>query len=62
MGNIFSTFKNMENQAIRCSDGTLWVTIENDHRDHILRAKQTLVIPTAGKVIVGGCGEYTIVR
>lgn len=62
MGSIFSTFQNLEDQAIHCSAGTLWVTIENDHQDHILRAKQTLTILTAGKVIVGGCGAYTIGR
>ena len=55
-----AVFARLEGQAIRCLSGHLWVTIENDPMDHILKQGQRLLVPTGGRVIIGGLGRYYI--
>jgi hypothetical protein len=38
--------------AIECSEGTLWVTQEGDHQDHVLEAGQRFVVARRGSVVV----------
>jgi hypothetical protein len=51
---------NLTGRAVRCTSGHLWITLENDVMDHVLRAGQSLTIPTEGKVIISGQGAYAI--
>lgn len=53
-------FARLDGQALRCQSGYLWVTLENDPMDHVLKQGQRLLVPTGGKVIVGGRGRYQI--
>ena len=55
-----AVFAHLEGQRILCQAGRLWVTVENDPVDHVLAPQQSLVVPTGGKVIIGGKGSYTI--
>jgi hypothetical protein len=55
-----AVFAHLDGQAIRCLSGHLWVTIENDPMDHVLRQGYRLIVPTDGKVIIGGRGRYYI--
>jgi hypothetical protein len=55
-----ATFTDLEGMVIRCTAGDLWVTLENDVMDHVIRAEQSFTIPATGKVIVGGKGCYRI--
>ncbi len=55
-----AVFAHLNDQAIRCLSGNLWVTLENDPMDHVLKPGQRLVIPSGGKVVVGGRGRYQI--
>lgn len=55
-----AVFAHLEGQLILCDSGHLWVTIENDTEDHVLTASQYFFVPTAGKVVIGGRGGYTI--
>ena len=59
-GDDFVTLTGMKGKSVRCTSGYLWVTRENDVMDHILRVDQSLIIPDAGKVIVGGKGNYSL--
>ena len=59
-GDTFATFPDLAGKVIRCTTGSLWVTLENDVMDHVLRADQSFTVPAAGKVIVGGKGCYSI--
>jgi hypothetical protein len=59
-GDHIASFTDLEGEVIRCTSGSLWVTLENDVMDHILRAEQSFPIPTAGKVIIGGKGSYRL--
>lgn len=59
-GDRFATFTDLEGRTIRCTSGHLWVTLENDVMDHILRADQSFTIPVMGKVIIGGKGDYRV--
>jgi hypothetical protein len=59
-GDHFATFTDLEGTAIRCLSGSLWVTLENDVMDHVLRVDQSLTIPVSGKVIIGGSGTYSL--
>ena len=42
---------------ISCLWGALWVTQENDHRDHILYSGSKFVITGTGRVIAQGIGK-----
>lgn len=55
-----AVFARLDGQVLRCLSGHLWVTIENDPMDHILKPGQRLLVPTVGKVIVGGRGRYQL--
>ena len=55
-----AVFARLGGQAIRCLSGQLWVTVENDPMDHILKQGQRLLVPTGGRVIIGGRGRYYI--
>lgn len=59
-GDNFATFTDLEGMSVRCTTGNLWVTLQNDVMDHVLRSGQSLTIPVTGKVIVGGKGCYSI--
>ncbi len=61
-GDRFATFMDLEGRTVRCTSGHLWVTLENDVMDHVLRANQSLTIPVMGKVIIGGKGDYSVER
>ena len=55
-----ASFTGMEGQAIRCTSGYLWVTLQDDVMDHVLRLDQSFTIPVTGKVVIGGKGCYAI--
>lgn len=55
-----AVFARLTGQLVRCLSGRLWVTIENDPKDHVLKPGEQLVVPTDGKVIVGGKGRYSV--
>ena len=55
-----AVFAHLDGQAIRCLSGHLWVTVENDPMDHVLKQGQRLLVPSGGRVIVGGHGRYYI--
>jgi hypothetical protein len=55
-----AAFAHLQGQAIHCDAGYLWVTIENDAEDHILFPGESLLIPTPGKVVIGGKGNYSL--
>jgi hypothetical protein len=60
---IFSktaVFTHLQGQAIRCEAGYIWVTIENDPEDYILFPGESLLIPSPGKVVIGGKGSYLL--
>lgn len=39
-------------QRLRCMNGLLWVTIQNDRRDYLLDADRDMPVPKKRKVIV----------
>jgi hypothetical protein len=53
-----AVFTHLQGQAIRCEAGYIWVTIENDPEDYILFPGESLLVPSAGKVVIGGKGSY----
>lgn len=55
-----AVFARLEGQAIRCLSGHLWVTLENDPMDHVLKQGQRLVVSRDGKVVIGGRGRYQV--
>lgn len=59
-GDKFATFSGLEGMAVRCTSGSLWITLENDVMDHVVRAGQDFAVPTTGKVIIGGKGSYSL--
>jgi hypothetical protein len=59
-GDKFATFTDLAGKTVRCTTGSLWITLENDVMDHVLRVDQSFTIPVTGKVIVGGRGCYSI--
>jgi hypothetical protein len=59
-GDTFATFASLEGMAIRCTSGNLWITLENDVMDHVIRLDQSFTIPATGKVIIGGKGSYSL--
>jgi hypothetical protein len=54
------TVNDLEGKAIRCTNGYLWVTLQGDVMDHVLREDQLFTVPATGKVIIGGKGGFTI--
>jgi hypothetical protein len=44
--------------VVRCTAGTLWLTIEGDIKDYILTPGKTVYIPDTGKVLLSGTGAY----
>jgi len=59
-GDRFATFASLEGMTVRCTSGSLWVTLENDVMDHVVRTDRTFTIPAKGKVIIGGRGSYSL--
>lgn len=59
-GDRFAACSDLEGASVRCTSGNLWVTLENDVMDHILRAGQSLAVAVPGKVIIGGKGSYQL--
>jgi hypothetical protein len=55
-----AVFAHLEGQRVTCTSGRIWLTIENDPNDYVLASGQRLVIPSPGKVVVGGRGSYCI--
>jgi len=56
----FEVLNDLGGSKLRCTSGTLWVTLENDTKDHVLTQNQSLAIPNLGKVLMSGCGTYQI--
>ena len=52
------TLRNVGGRTLRCTSGSLWVTIEGDSKDYLLTANQAVAIPNLGKVVVSGSGSY----
>jgi hypothetical protein len=44
--------------VLRCTAGTLWLTLEGDPEDHILTPNQTVYIPDDCKALLSGTGAY----
>jgi len=55
-----AVFAHLEGQRIRCSDGGLWVTVENDREDHVLAPGQEYLVTAPGKVVISGRGGFEI--
>jgi Protein of unknown function (DUF2917) len=55
-----AAFAHLEGQTIRCDAGYIWVTFENDPEDYILFPGESLLVPTPGKVVIGGKGSYLV--
>jgi len=53
-------FPDIQNEMIHCNSGHLWVTFEDDTKDYILGAGESLVVATQGKTLIGGPGCYRI--
>jgi hypothetical protein len=59
-GDRFAAFADLKGTTVRCTSGDLWVTLENDVMDHVIRVDQSYTIPLTGKVIIGGKGAYKL--
>lgn len=57
-GGSVDTLKGMGGKTLRCTSGDLWVTLEGDRKDYILRANEVVAIPTLGKVAITGTGSW----
>jgi hypothetical protein len=55
-----AVFAHLDGQRLTCTSGRLWLTIENDPNDYVLRPQERMVIPGSGKVVIGGRGSYSI--
>jgi hypothetical protein len=55
-----AVFQRLQGFRITCTAGRLWLTVENDPTDYVLGTGERLVVPSMGKVIVGGRGSYRI--
>jgi hypothetical protein len=53
-------FKGLGGKTVRCTSGSLWVTIEGDTKDYLLNQNETVAIPNLGKVLLSGSGSYQI--
>ena len=58
-GNV-EVFKGLGGTTLRCTSGTLWVTLEGDTKDYVISQNQTMPIPNLGKVVMSGSGSYQI--
>ncbi|MDR3672216.1 MAG: DUF2917 domain-containing protein [Holophaga sp.] len=58
--NRTQVLKNIGGRQIRCTGGSLWVTIEGDPKDYVLTQNQSLAVPNLGKVILSGPGSYQV--
>ena len=56
----FEVFSDLGGASLSCTGGYLWVTLENDGKDHVLTPNQSLAIPNLGKVLVSGNGTYRV--
>jgi hypothetical protein len=52
--------KGLGGATLRCTSGTLWVTLQGDAKDYVLTQNQTLAVPNLGKVLLSGCGSYQV--
>jgi hypothetical protein len=52
--------KGLGGDTLRCTSGTLWVTLQGDPRDYVLTQNQSLTVPNLGKVLLSGSGSYQI--
>jgi hypothetical protein len=52
--------KGLGGSQVRCTSGSLWVTIEGDPKDYILTQNESLSIPNVGKVLLSGNGSYQV--
>jgi hypothetical protein len=43
-------------RRILCTQGQLWVTVEGDPADHVLEARQSIVLGGRGLAVVSGSG------
>jgi len=50
--------KGLGGSQVRCTSGTLWLTIQGDPKDYVLTQNQALTIPNPGKVLLSGSGTY----
>ena len=55
---MVEVLKGQGGNLVRCTSGTLWVTLEGDREDHVLTQNMTLPVPNLGKVIISGSGSY----
>ena len=58
--NRTEVIKGLGGSQVRCTSGSLWVTIEGDPKDYVLSRNETLPIPNLGKVLISGPGSYQI--
>ena len=52
--------KGLGGSQVRCTSGSLWVTIEGDPKDYILTQNESVSIPNLGKVLLSGNGSYQV--
>ena len=52
--------KGLGGSQVRCTSGSLWVTIEGDPKDYVLTQNESLSIPNLGKVLLSGNGSYQV--
>jgi hypothetical protein len=52
--------KGIGGSQVRCTSGSLWVTIEGDNKDYVLTQNQSIAVPNLGKVLLSGSGSYQI--
>jgi hypothetical protein len=55
-----AVLKGLGGSRVRCTSGTLWVTLEGDTRDYVLTRNESLCIPNLGKVLLSGPGSYEV--
>jgi hypothetical protein len=55
-----AVFAHLDGQRITCTSGRLWVTVEDDPNDHVLRPRERMVVAGPGKVVIGGRGSYAL--
>lgn len=55
-----AVFAHLEGQRVTCTSGRLWLTIENDPNDYVLRPQERMVVAGSGKVVIGGRGSYAM--
>jgi hypothetical protein len=61
-GGQTEVLKHLQGHQVRCTSGTLWVTLEGDERDYFLSAPESLPIPDRGMVVLSGDGTYQLSR